>query len=175
MRTKLEVTPLNGYPPEIGTWLWAMEATRQRTLRLVHGLPQDALDWAGPDGTENGIGTLLYHLAAVEMGWLCLDVLGRPDLYPEDDLPFEPFAEGRITAVVGVPLGEHVARLDRTRALFLARMRETTQEDWARLREPEGEDYAVTPAWVVFHLVEHEAGHAAQIAVLKKRARAALA
>lgn len=53
-------------------------------------------------------------------------------------------------------------------------MKSMTGEDWSRLRDPAGEDYAVSPAWVVFHLVEHEAGHAAQIAVMKKRAQAAL-
>ena len=31
--------------------------------------------------------------------------------------------------------------------------------DWRTLRSPPGEDYSATPEWIVFHLVEHEAGH----------------
>jgi uncharacterized damage-inducible protein DinB len=52
-------------------------------------------------------------------------------------------------------------------------MRDLPPEEWSRLREPEGEPYAVAPAWMVFHLVEHEAGHAAQIASMRRRARSA--
>lgn len=35
--------------------------------------------------------------------------------------------------------------------------------------EPEGADYACSPAWVVFHVVEHEAGHSFQIREIKRR------
>ena len=174
MRRVLEVSPPEGYAPEVAPWLWAMEAIRRRTRTHVRGLAQDVLDWTGPGGTENSIGTLLYHIAVVEMGWLHNEILDRWDLFPEDDFPFEPFTEDRITPVVGVSAADHVARLDRSRAVFLERMAPMTVEDWSRLREPAGEDYAASPAWVVFHLVEHEAGHAAQIAVMKKRAQASL-
>lgn len=54
---RYEVTPLPGYDPVIGRWLWAMQRTRRRTLRLVEGIDQDLLDWPGPDGREHMIGT----------------------------------------------------------------------------------------------------------------------
>lgn len=172
MREILEVRPLEGYPPEIAVWLWAMAETRQRTKAYVRGVSQTVLDWAGPSGDENSIGTLLYHLAGVEMGWLYGDILERP--FPEKDFPVPGTTQGRLTPVAGVPLGDHLARLDRCRAVFLEEIKAMTLDDWSRLRRPEGEDYAVSPAWAVFHLVEHEAGHAAQIGIMKKRARAAL-
>jgi len=174
MRDILETKPLAGYPSEIAVWLWAMEEVRTKTKAYVGGISQEVIDWAGPEANENSIGTLLYHIAAVEMGWLHFDVLERADLYPEDELPLDPFTEGRLTPVIGVSLEDHLARLDECRALFLGRMKDMTLEDWTKLRSPEGENYSVTPAWAVFHLVEHEAGHAAQIGVMKKRARSAL-
>ena len=174
MRDILKTEPLEGYPPEIAVWLWTMEEVRTKTKAYVDGIGQEVIDWAGPRGNENSIGTLLYHIAAVEMGWLHFDILERADLYPENELPLEPFSKGRLTPVVGVSLEDHVARLDRCRDLFLERMKEITFEDWSKLRSPEGETYRVSPAWAVFHLVEHEAGHAAQIGVVKKRARSAL-
>jgi uncharacterized damage-inducible protein DinB len=174
MRTILESKPLEGYPTEIAVWLWAMQEAREKTKAYVKGISQDIVDWAGPDGNENSIGTLLYHIAAVEMGWLHFDVLERADLYPEDELPLDPFTEGRLTPFLSVSLEDHLARLDKCRAIFLERMKDMTVEDWSKLRSPEGEDYSVSPAWAVFHLVEHEAGHAAQIGVMKKRARSAL-
>ena len=174
MRETLAVKPPEGYPPEIGVWLWAMAETRKKTKVYVEGIDQNIVDWAGPEGNENSIGTLLYHLANVEMGWLHFDTLEQPERFPEEDFPFEPFTEGRITPVLGISLDDHLARLDRSRAIFLERIKEISLPDWSRLRSPEGEDYEVSPTWMVFHLVEHEAGHAAQIGVMKKRARAAL-
>lgn len=170
----LEVRPLEGYPPEIAVWLWAMAETRKKTKAYVADTSQEVLDWAGPSGDENSIGTLLYHLAIVEMGWLHNEVLDQWGLFPANDFPFEPFTEHRITPVVGVSAPDHVARLDKSRAIFLERMKSMTVQDWSRLRGPAGEDYTVSPGWAVFHLVEHEAGHAAQMGVMKKRARAAL-
>lgn len=172
VRDVLEARPLGGYPPEIAVWLWAMEEARKKTKAYVWGVGQDVLDWAGPDRSENSVGTLLYHLAAVEMGWLYGDILEQP--FPEEDFPWPGTTQSRLTPVVGVSVEDHLARLDRCRATFLEAMKAVTPADWLRLRYPAGEHYAVTPAWAVFHLVEHEAGHAAQIGVMTKRARAAL-
>jgi hypothetical protein len=43
-------------------------------------LDQQTLDWQGLDRSENSIGSLLYHIALVEMSWLFMDLL-------EDELP----------------------------------------------------------------------------------------
>jgi hypothetical protein len=166
----LQVQPLSGYPDEIGRWLWMMEAVRSRTLRLVAGLDQATLDWEGPDGRENAIGSLLYHIALVEVSWLYYDLLLRTDFPPEvqHDFPFDmASAQGGLTRVPDVSLGEHLGRLERSRAIFLDALRGMTPDEWRRLRTFEDQ---VTPEWVVFHLVEHEAGHACQISALKRRA-----
>jgi uncharacterized damage-inducible protein DinB len=168
----LAVNALPGYAPEIGRWLWAMNEVRRRTLRLVEGLDQRTLDWAGADGRENAIGTLLYHIAAVEMGWLFIDIK-EGDLPPhvKHDFPFDTASNGRLTPVLQTPLAEHLRRLESSRKIFLDSLKEMSIEDWRQFRQPGDEDYAVTPEWAVFHLVEHEAGHAFQISSLKARAR----
>lgn len=170
----LQMTALPGYPDEIGRWLWALEATRRRTLELIAGLDQATLDWAGPDGRENAIGSLLYHIAVVEMSWLHFDLLLQKE-FPQEvgrDYPWEPWnAEAVLTSVQGASLAEHLGRLERSRAVFLDAFRGMTLEDWRRLRTFGGDADAVTPEWVVFHLVEHEAGHACQISSMKRRAR----
>ncbi len=177
MSRTLTVEALPGYPSEIGTWLWAMQEVRRRTLRLAEGLDQRTLDWEGADGRENAIGSLLYHIALVEMHWLYEDVMQRDDL-PSTLKPDFPFgtreADGHLTRVLGVPLAEHVARLNRSREVFLEEFRAISPDEWRRLRRPydfEKVKYAVTPEWAVFHLVEHEAGHGFQISSLKARAR----
>jgi hypothetical protein len=168
---RLQIDPLPAHDPEIGRWLWALEEVRDRTLRLVAGLDQRMLDWEGPDGRENAIGSLLYHIALTEMEWLFLDVLGqdlptslRNDFpYPAED------AQGRHSRVVGMPLGSHLTRMRQSRGILLNECREISPAEWRRPRLPIGEDYEVTPEWVIFHLVEHEAGHAFQISSLKAR------
>ncbi|WDL95371.1 DinB family protein [Alicyclobacillus sp. ALC3] len=176
MRQLLEITPLPGYPEDIGRWLWAMEAVREENLEVVGGLTQEELDWEGLDGQENSIGSLLYHIAGVEMGWLHFDLLQLKEFPPEvkEDFPHDLFGADRLTAIKGVPLAEHLGRLERSRAVFLDAFRGMTLEDWRSLRAPDGENYEVTPEWTVFHLVEHEAGHAYQIRSLKRRAAHAL-
>ena len=77
---RYEVTPVPGYDPGIGRWLWAMEEARKRTLRLVQGLDQCTLDWESGDGNENVIGCLLYHIAEVEMGWLWGNIKGLAEM-----------------------------------------------------------------------------------------------
>ena len=171
MKQLLQVRPLGGYPADIGRWLWALEDARRITCRAVDGLDLAALDWRGVDGSENSIGSLLYHVAGVEMGWLFIDVLGRalpPEV--EADLPFEAWTDGRLTHVGGVALEEHLGRLDRTRRVFLDHVRRMDVAEFRRVRAPENEDDEVTPEWVVYHLVEHEIGHAYQMRSLARRA-----
>ncbi len=174
---QLQITPLGGYEPEIGRWLWALEDVRRRyTLQLVNDLDERLVDWEGPDGQENTIGSLLYHIALVEMGWLYGDVQHSTEPPPgvKQDFPFPPLQQDgkRLTRVLGVPLTEHVGRLNRSRDVFLRELRTVSVQDWRRLRRLHHflkVDYDATPEWAVFHLIEHEAGHAFQISSLKAR------
>ena len=99
-----QINPLPGYLPEMAGWLWALEEVRCRTLSLVEGMDQRTLDWEGPDGRENAIGSLLYHIAVSEMRWLFLGILQR-DLPPSAGPGFQHRdGQGRLTSVLGVPL-----------------------------------------------------------------------
>src|SRR5690606_37259482 len=60
-REELTVTPIASATAEVGHGLWAMEEARRGLLRTITGLDQDALDWRGRDGSDNSIGSLLYH------------------------------------------------------------------------------------------------------------------
>jgi hypothetical protein len=75
-----------------------------------------------------------------------------------------------LTRVLGVPLAEHVGRLNRSREVFLKEFEGIVSAEWRRLRpNPHDDEEELTPEWVVFYLVEHEAGHAFQISSLKAR------
>ncbi len=171
IRKKLEIKAIPGYEPEIARWLAAMAQIRERTISLTEDLDQQTLDWTGPEGDENSIGSLLYHIALVEVSWLYYDIhLQNFPPSVEEDFPFPMAEEGRITPVSGVPIAEHLERLSRSRSVFLQELKNISLEDWHTLRSPPEDDYSVSPNWAVFHLLEHEAGHAAQISSLRKRA-----
>lgn len=165
------MTPLPASAPLIGSWLWGMEETRRGLLATVRGLDQQQLDWRGPTGRDNSIGSLLYHIALVELDWLHYDLLLTEP--PQEVLASFPHhhrtPDGRLAHVEGVSIDDHLERMALVRRHFLEALRPMSLQDWHAVREPEGVDYAVTPAWTVFHLVEHEAGHLFEIRALKRR------
>ena len=76
------IFPLDGYDPNIGSWLWALQDTRRRTWNALKGLDDKTTNWVGGEG-EKSIASLLYHIAAVEMSWLYEDILERAALPPD--------------------------------------------------------------------------------------------
>ena len=174
---KYEVAPLPGYVDVIGCWLWAMQETRAQTLRLLQheALDQSLLDWGGPEGDENTIGSLLYHIAEVKMGWLWGNIKGLLEMPPktQEFFPFESEYEetGRITNVLGVPLSEHIARLERSREIFLCEARSIPGPEWQALQpDPLDSSYEASPEWILYHLIEHEMEHNEQISAVLTRA-----
>jgi uncharacterized damage-inducible protein DinB len=158
-----------GYEPGVAHWVWALEDTRQRTKSCLNGVTDEIIDWI-PSAGGNSIGTLLYHIVAIELSYLFEDILEigwSEELEPliiydvRDD-------QGKLTVVHGEDLEDHLDRLDAGRELFLSAMREMTPADIQRPRLIE--DYEVTPEWVFHHLIQHEAEHRGQIAELYQRA-----
>lgn len=168
----MEATPTGA--AEIAPWLWALEDARGRTLAALEGLTPAVLDWTPPAG-ENTIGTLLYHIAAIELDWLQAEVLEQPDFPPEVAALFPLDVRddaGRLTPCAGLDLAAHLDRLARTRARLLATFRSMTLAEFRRVRHLR--DYDVTPEWVLHHLMQHEAEHRGEIGVVRLLAGQAL-
>jgi hypothetical protein len=160
--------------PEVGRWLSALEDARRDTIKELDGVSDDALDWTPPGVAPNTMGTLLYHIALVEADWLLSDILG-PEAghpWPEDLLPFgDRDKDGVLTEVRGMTVRKHLDRLEAVRSLLLEHLRPMSLEDFHRLRARETWD--VTPAWVLHHLLQHEAEHRAHIAWVRETHRLA--
>ncbi|MEO8477682.1 MAG: DinB family protein [Actinomycetota bacterium] len=150
--------------PEVGRWLSALDDGRRETIRELEDVTDQMLDLA-PQGAPNRIGTLLYHVALIELDWLLVDILGPGSgvAWPTDLAPLEDRdADGVLTAVEGETLGQHLARLERVRALLHEHLRSMNIEAFHAPRARER--YDVSPAWVLHHLLQHEAEHRAHIA-----------
>jgi uncharacterized damage-inducible protein DinB len=73
-----------------------------------------------------------------------------------------------LTAVRGESLETHLKRLEDCRDLLLKTYREMPVGEFRRVRLID--DYEVTPEWVLYHLMQHEAEHRGQIAMIRARA-----
>lgn len=155
--------------PEIGMWLWALEDARARTLEELVQLTPAILDWQPPDGGSS-ISTLLYHIADIEADWLYAEVLEQP--LPPTVLRWFPYPtrddQGDLTQVQGEPMEVHFERLATIRRFTVDTYRAMDLDEFRRIRSLAY--YDVTPEWVLHHLMQHEAEHRSQIAMLLARA-----
>ena len=158
--------------PTIASLLWMMEDSRRMVLEAVAGLDQATLDWEPAIG-GNSIGSLLYHIAAVEMDWLYTEVL-------EQDPPAEIIAlfpsdmredDGHLARRRGEDLPTLEHRLSEVRARLLETYADMTLPDFRRARSLP--DYDVTPEWVLHHLLQDEAVHRGEIGMIKLMAEQA--
>lgn len=165
-RRQLIVTPLPGYDSEIGRWMWALEDARQRTRDALASLKPEQVDRRS-NTTGHSIGTLLYHIAAIELDWLATDVMEgqwRHDPIWED-FPFDVRDDdGRLTFVSGLSPDNHWQRLDTVRQRLRSAYKPMSLDDFRRIRERP--DYDVTPEWVLHHLSQHEASHRDELIAL---------
>ena len=163
-RERLVLDP-GGGDDEIGRWLSAFEEVRHDTMQVLGEIPAEAVDRDPGDGGDT-LGTVLYHVALVEVDWVFSDVLDRQDRIPRDLFPFEDRIEdGHLMPVLGESMERHLDRLAETRALVLDVLRSMSSEDYheAHVRE----HFDVAADWVVFHLIDHEVEHRVRLAGLR--------
>ncbi|MCB8944857.1 MAG: DinB family protein [Ardenticatenaceae bacterium] len=168
----LAVEVVEGCVPEIGRMVWLLEVARQRLQERLAGLEQGVIDFAMPH--ENSIGTLLYHIAAIEVDWLYTEVLESSPFAPElAELICWDVRDGsgRLTVVNGRSLEEHLHVLDRARHYLLQTFRQMDLADFRRVRH--FENYSCTPEWVLHHLIQHETEHRGQIMTIRTQAERA--
>lgn len=168
MKRRLDVRPLETADPLVGRWLAYMGQNRERTLGVVEGLNAAALDQSS-DEHPNSIGTLLYHIAVIEMDWLYNEIWERD--IPAEVLEHFPYevrdADDRLTHPEGWSLERYKGLLERTRLIFVNTLRPFKADEFSRARILP--DYDVTPEWVCLHLLQHEAGHRGQMVSLLER------
>ncbi len=159
---QLHIEPLPAIDPEIGRGLWLLEGARGRLKEALTNLDPAWLDWEPYPG-GNSVGTLLYHIAAIELDWLFCEVLEQEySTEAQALLPYPVRDEtGRLFPVANVALPDHLHRLDAARRLLLDVYADLTLADFHRARRlPQ---YHVTPEWVLYHLTQHETEHRGQI------------
>ena len=158
----LTVNTVPGFPPALGASLWMLEDTRRRTLDAIRGLVDGEVDPV-PAGFDNSVGSLLYHLAAIETDWLYSDILQVPfPAWTEEQFPVDVRGEGgHLTPVGGYSADDHLLRLAAVREHLFEDLAGLTDDDFRQERPIESG--TTTPEWVLHHLRQHEAEHRGQI------------
>ena len=150
--------------PEVGRWLSALDDGRRDTIRELDDVTDAMLD-ERPPRAPNSIGTLLYHVGLIELDWLLVDMglLAAGVAWPEELVPYaDRDGEGTLTVVRGESRAAHLERLAAIRALVHRHVSPMSVDDFHEPRA--GETLDVSPAWVIHHLLQHEAEHRAHIA-----------
>ena len=164
----------------VGLFLWQLDDQSRSLLEDTRGATPEELAWQASPGM-NTIGMLLAHIAVVEASWI-----GRA-LHGLNDLAAGVLPIGRTET--GVPLPEGAAPPaflnGKDLAFFddlLARSRAHTQREVSHLtdadldrrfrrRYPDGAEYEYSVGWMLYHILEHEAGHYYQINLLRHQYR----
>ena len=170
-RDRLVLDPEEGLDPEIGRWLAAMEDARRVTLLELKGVTSEVRSMRVRPGSENSIGTSLYHIAVIEADWLFDDLFGQA-LETSELGPLFPYdvrdERGILKGVVGISLQDHLDRLARMRATLRREIGALSLDKYGPLRARDR--YDVSGAWVVHHLLQHEAEHRSEIGWLRRHA-----
>ena len=169
-RRRLILSSVTCEAPEVGIWLAALSDCRSRTLQALAGMRHDEMDWICPL-SRNTIGTLLYHIAAIEFDWLHSEILERE--FPGDFRTWFPHdvrdSESNLAIVAGDSAEKHEKRLSYVRDKMVGTLSVMSLSEFGRVRHLQ--PYDVTPQWVVHHLLQHEAQHRGQIAMLRHQFR----
>lgn len=163
------VEPLNGYIPEVGMALAVLADARQRTMKYMDGLPPEAVDW---DLAPNfpTMGSILYHIAAVEVNWVYGIVLQQDmpinlaDWFPRTILD----DRNDINPVRNISLDGHLYRLDKAHSVLLTAYQGMSLQDFRRVRDIPR--MRVSPEMVLQQLVQHESEHRGQLITLRRAA-----
>jgi uncharacterized damage-inducible protein DinB len=164
-RPVLALAPAGG-ADEVSLWLAKLHDTRQRMREVLAELPDELLDREPPGGGST-IGALLYHVAIVEADWLFDEILGTIETdFPKDLFPVEMREDGnKLTGFAGETLSEHLARLKAIRAMLIDTITPMSTAQLHELHVRKG--YDVSTAWVLHHLMQHEAEHRSQIGYVR--------
>ena len=169
MDTMLTLAPTPGFSPRVGSFVMMLEDVRRRLIRYVEGLTAEQLSWYPNDKAES-IGTVLLHIAAVEFSYIQEDIIRTP-MGEEWKIAF-PIRFG-IPQVSGEGLDFYIAKLAEVRRTTLDVLKNFTDDDLLRIVQPlePGDptskvEYSIE--WILYHLIEHEAHHKGQIAIMKR-------
>lgn len=175
--TRLE-TPEGYRSATVARFLWQIDEQRRTLTQDTRGLSPAELEWQAAPGM-NSIGMLLAHIAFAETHLAQVGLNGETTGHAHDVIGITeedegmPLAPGAppAPALSGKDLAFFDAALasarDHTRAIARTLDDDDLLVDVVRPPRPDGTRRVLNKGWVLYHILEHEAGHHAQINLLR--------
>ncbi len=164
-RSQYTIEPRPGYATQIGIMVDMLEDIKARIYKEVRDLSQEETDYLF-DEKANSIGALIMHLAATEAYYQVETLEGRQ--WNEDEKALWEVAGGlgeeARSKFKGKPIKYYLDLWDQVREKTLAGLK-TKDDAWFAANIDEG----INNHWAWFHVLEHQAHHRGQIALIKKR------
>ncbi len=178
--TITRLAPPAGYASvHVATCIAGVDELRERLLAAVRGLTPAQLEWQPRPGA-NTIGMLLAHVAVAETHVAQVGLLGERDGHVHDVIGITVEDEG-LPLPPGAPPSPALAGKDvafyegllakagaHTRAAAANVRDQDLDADIVRPPRPDGTRRIFTKRWVLFHMLEHAAGHLGQVLALKR-------
>lgn len=156
--------------PTIGLLHATVKYNFRRLKRLVKDLTQEEIDYKGPNGKDNSIAQLLWHLAVVDLYWVFrLQSTSVPDELMEKYGPMYD-DDGKLPNVARVSLKTLLDQYEVIQEMLREVCLKLTDEDLCREVPFENGNLA-TVRWGTWHIADHSRHHYANIVHMKKLVR----
>ena len=161
---------------EVGLFVAQMDEQSQRLTDDLAGLTPEEAAWQPAPGM-NTIGMLLAHIAIVEVFWVQIGLAQEPEriegvlgIGVDDDGIPQPAGGSPPATLAARDLSFFRDLLERARAHTKQKTAGLPDEDLdivVRRRRRSGLEEEFNKRWVLYHMLEHEAGHYGQINLLR--------
>ena len=166
MPTLIELVRSENLNPRINTLYAMMNDTRKMLQRVVKDLTVAEIDYTPDDRTVETIGTLLYHIAGVEWGWIFMDIGGRELDEEKWKFGFPLRKQVNIEQISGKPITYYLNLLEEVRKPVFEYLTQISDDILEQKIDVDGELHTVE--WIFYHIFEHELTHIGQIRLLKR-------
>ena len=167
---------------EVASFVAQLDDQLRRQKEHTRTLTPADLEWQPAPGM-NTIGMLMAHQAITEVGWtgLWIEDLQRNEIRFQEILGIDdsgmPLAPNSAppAALAGKDLAFFDDLLDRARKHLKGVAASVRDSDLTMIRSrirPNGEPIEVEVRWIIYHMLEHFAGHFGQILLLQHARRA---
>lgn len=159
-----QITPPKGYSKDIGNMVSMLDNLKQRVEYIVKDLNQEETDFL-LDAKANRIGAIIYHLAATE-AYYQVFTFEKRGFNEEEKKKWEVALSLGTKArekLKGQPIQYYLDIYDAVRAKTKALLKEK-DDKWFKKKQR-----GMSNHWAWFHVMEHQANHMGQLALITKR------
>ncbi len=163
------IGPQDGYSPQIGTLISMLDWLSNSVIQYNKKLTVEQLDYIH-DADSNSIGSLMMHLAAVEVIYQDMTFKNLEDFSPENKIKWNvamDLGKEAQVKIKGNPVSFYKDLFDEVRNKTKAEMK-NRDDVWLLSGETKDWDWNNYCKW--FHVAEHYANHRGQMTWYAKRA-----